>query len=158
MPALNWIRLGPTWVNHRGLPVRSTIMELTISSTKDRELIDITQQVASCVEKSGIKNGLCHVYVRHATAGIVVNENADPNICTDLINALEKAIPTRNNYLHDLIDGNAAAHIKSALIGPSETLPIKNGKLHLGTWQSIMLVELDGPRSSRKISVSCLGH
>lgn len=132
-------------------------MEFNVSSKKDLELIDITDQVQKCVTKSGVQEGICHVFVRHATAALVVNENADPNICIDFINALERAIPLHQNYLHDRIDNNAAAHIKSALIGPSESIPIKNGSLNLGTWQSIMLVELDGPRSRRSVSVVCVG-
>lgn len=131
-------------------------MDFQISTNKDLELVDITDQVQACVGKAGVTEGICHVYVRHATAAIVVNENYDPNICIDFINAFEQAIPKRNNYLHDRVDGNAAAHIKAALIGPSETLPVKNGVLHLGTWQSIMLVELDGPRANRNVSVTCV--
>jgi secondary thiamine-phosphate synthase enzyme len=90
----------------------------------------------------------------HATAAIVISENADPNICVDFIKALDKAVPDHAGWLHDRIDNNAGAHIKSALLGPSETVPVENGDLLLGTWQSIMLVELDGPRSSRKIAVT----
>jgi len=131
-------------------------MDFTIKTKEDIEIIDITDQVQACIDKSKVREGICQVFVRHATAAIIINENADPNICTDFIKALEKAIPKHNNYLHDKIDNNAGAHIKSALIGPSETIPIKNGALHLGTWQSIMLVELDGPRSTRNVSVVCL--
>ncbi|MBI4721898.1 MAG: YjbQ family protein [Candidatus Stahlbacteria bacterium] len=123
-----------------------------IDTVSHKELIDITYQVEDIIHKSNIKAGFCIVYIPHATAGIILNESADPNIKTDFLNAINKAIPEHNNYLHDRIDNNAAAHIKSALCGSSATIPISNGKLELGTWQSIMLCEFDGPRT-RKIIV-----
>ena len=89
----------------------------------------------------------------HATAAIIINENADPDICLDTIDALNQLIK-EGIWRHDKLDGNAASHIKSTILGPSETIPIKNGKLQLGTWQSPMFVELDGPRRNRKIIVS----
>ena len=89
----------------------------------------------------------------HATAAIIINENADPDICLDTIDALNNLIK-EGVWRHDKLDGNAASHIKSTILGPSETIPIKNGELQLGTWQAISLVELDGPRSNRKIIVS----
>jgi secondary thiamine-phosphate synthase enzyme len=93
--------------------------------------------------------------VLHATAAIAINENDDPNIGVDLLRALETAVPTRAGWLHDRVDGNAHAHIKAALLGPSETLAVEGGELVLGTWQGVMLVELDGPRS-RRISVQVI--
>lgn len=128
-------------------------MNITINSSKKQELIDITDKVNELVCKSKVKNGICNVFVSHATAAIIVNENHDPNICTDLLNALNKVFPDNAGYLHDRIDGNAGAHIKASILGPSETIPVENGKLKLGTWQSIMIVELDGPRSNRNIEV-----
>jgi secondary thiamine-phosphate synthase enzyme len=94
------------------------------------------------------------VLVLHATAAIVVNENDDPNIGIDLLRALDDAIPDHANWLHDRVDDNAQAHIKAAILGPSETIPIADGELVLGTWQGIILVELDGPRAVRRIAVS----
>jgi len=129
---------------------------ITISTSKKQELIDITQEVKNIVSKSNVKEGVCFVYVPHATAGITINENADPNIQTDIIKAMNDIIPEHNRYLHDSIDNNAAAHIKSSIIGVSKTIPIKNNKLMLGTWQAIMFVELDGPRQNRRIIVSTL--
>ena len=108
------------------------------------------------IKKSKVKNGICNVFTAHATATIIINENYDPNICLDLIDALNKLIPA-GIWRHDRIDGNADAHIKSAILCPSETIPIKNGELDLGRWQSCMFVELDGPRSNRKIIVTILG-
>lgn len=128
-------------------------MNFTINTPKKQELIDITSQVNELVAKSKVENGICNVFVTHATAAIIINENHDPNICIDLLNALNKVFPDKAGYLHDRIDGNAGAHIKAAILGPSETIPIENGKLKLGTWQSLMLVELDGPRSRRNVEV-----
>ena len=120
-------------------------MELTISTTKRQELVDITHKVEEILAKSGTKEGLCNIYVPHATAAVMINENADPNIGLDILDALDKMVKS-GGWRHDRIDNNAAAHIKSAIIGPSETIPIKNSQLTLGTWQNIFLVELDGPR------------
>ncbi len=132
-------------------------MEFTIKTTRRKETIDITEQVLEAVQASGVRDGLCHVFTRHATAAIVINENADPNIGVDLLNALDRMIPDHAGWLHDRIDNNAHAHIKASLLGPGETIPIKNGRLHLGTWQAIMFVELDGPRGDRKIHVQVMG-
>ncbi|MFC1741193.1 secondary thiamine-phosphate synthase enzyme YjbQ [Nanoarchaeota archaeon] len=129
-------------------------MEFTISTTKRQELIDITHQVVSAVKESGVSEGLCNVYVSHATAAIAINENDDPNICLDIIDALDDAIP-HGKWRHDQVDNNAAAHIKASVIGPSETIPVKDGKLLLGTWQAIMLCCFDGPRE-RHITVTIL--
>ncbi|MCH8004414.1 MAG: YjbQ family protein [Nanoarchaeota archaeon] len=126
---------------------------ITISTSKKQELIDITEEVNSIVKKSKIKEGLCNIFAMHATAAIIINENADPDICLDTIDALNNLIK-EGVWRHDKLDGNAASHIKSTILGPSETIPIKNGELQLGTWQAISLVELDGPRSNRKIIVS----
>jgi len=128
---------------------------LTILSSKKHELIDITDKVNSIVKKSGIKEGLCNAYAMHATAAIVINENYDPNICLDIIDSLTDLIP-RGKWRHDSIDGNADSHIKAAILGPSETIPIKNGELQLGRWQAVMFVELDGSRE-RKIVVQIIG-
>ncbi|MCK4353525.1 secondary thiamine-phosphate synthase enzyme YjbQ [candidate division WOR-3 bacterium] len=127
--------------------------EFTISTTRHQELIDITGEAIKAVRDSGIKDGFCFVYIPHATAGVILNESADPNIKTDFLNALNRAILEHANYLHDRIDNNASAHIKSAIIGSSATIPIKNGNLQLGTWQAIMFCEFDGPRSSRHIII-----
>ena len=130
--------------------------EFYLSTKKKQELIDITSRVNSIVRKSKISTGICNVFAAHATAAIIINENYDPNICLDLLDSLNKLIPS-GIWRHDKIDGNADAHIKSAILGPSETIPIKNNKLELGRWQSIMFAELDGPRNDRKIIVTILG-
>ena len=130
--------------------------EFTISTSKKQELIDITDKVNSIIKNSKIKNGICNVFAAHATAAIIINENYDPNICLDLLEALNKLVPS-GIWRHDRIDGNADAHIKSAILGPSETIPIKDGKLDLGRWQAVQFCELDGPRHDRKIIVTVLG-
>ncbi len=127
-----------------------------IETQQPKQTVDITDRVAEIVRRSGVQRGLCHVMVLHATAAIVVNENDDPNIGVDLISALDGAIPDHAGWLHDRIDNNAHAHIKAAILGPSEILPVEEGALVMGTWQGLMLVELDGPRSTRRVSVQLL--
>ena len=128
---------------------------ITLSTSKKQELIDITSHVNEIIKKLKVEEGICTVFAQHATAAIVINENYDPNICLDLIDALDKLIPA-GKWRHDRVDGNADAHIKAAILGPSETIPIQDGKLCLGRWQSVMFVELDGPRSGRKIVVKVI--
>lgn len=130
--------------------------EFTISTDNEEEIIDITDKISDIVKKSGYKDGIIHIFVPHATAGIILNESADPNIKIDFLKAIEKMIPKRQGYLHDRIDMNAAAHIKSALTRSSITIPLKDGRMILGTWQSIMFCEFDGPRSSRRIIVQII--
>jgi secondary thiamine-phosphate synthase enzyme len=112
------------------------------------QMLDITAQVADIVHVAKLDEGICSVYVTHATAAVVINENDDPNVCLDVLDALDKLIPA-GRWRHDRVDGNAAAHIKAAVLGPGETIPVRGGRLLLGTWQAIMLVELDGPRDRR---------
>jgi len=124
--------------------------ELRIRTRQKREMIDLTPRLAEIVDRSGVEEGLCNVYVAHATAAIVVNENDDPNVCVDTLDALDKLIPA-GVWRHDRVDGNAASHIQAAILGPGETIPVQQGRLLLGTWQAVMLVELDGPRERRVI-------
>ena len=130
--------------------------EVILSTSKGQELIDVTDKINAVIKKSKVKNGICNVFAAHATAAIIINENYDPNICLDLIDALNKLIP-KGIWRHDRIDGNADSHIKSAILGSSETIPIKNGKLRLGQWQACMFAELDGPRNNRKIIITIIG-
>ncbi len=127
----------------------------TINTSQRMEIIDINRKVEEIVTNSGVKEGLCSIFVQHATAAIVINENYDPNICLDINDMLAKLIP-QGKWRHDQVDGNADSHIKAAIIGPSETIPVKNSKLQLGRWQSIMLCEFDGPRSERTITVTII--
>jgi secondary thiamine-phosphate synthase enzyme len=109
------------------------------------EVVDITREVADAVRATRVQDGLCTVFVRHATAAIVINENADPGVRMDVVNALAKLLPD-GVWEHDKVDDNGAAHLKAALLGPSESVPVAGGRLLLGTWQGIALVECDGPR------------
>lgn len=124
--------------------------EITISTSKREELVDITDQVKKIVAESKVKEGLCNVYVPHATAAITINENYDPNVMTDIVNCLGKLVP-QGKWIHDRVDGNGDSHIKSAIVGPSETIPVKDGELLLGQWQDIMLCDFDGPRERKVI-------
>ncbi len=119
--------------------------ELSIRTQRQYEVVDLTAEVARVVTEAGLAEGLCSVYVPHATAAVVINENDDPNLCDDLLDALARLVP-EGQWRHDRIDGNGAAHIKAALLGPGETIPVRAGRLQLGRWQAVMLVELDGPR------------
>ena len=122
--------------------------ELRIRTTAKREMVDLTARVAEVVARSGVAEGLCSVYVPHATAAVVVNENDDPNVCIDVLDALDRLVPA-GIWRHDRVDGNAASHIQAVMLGPGETIPVQDGRLLLGTWQAVMLVELDGPRERR---------
>jgi len=127
-------------------------MELKVRTSRKYEVVDLTQQIAEAVRVAHLDEGLCNVYVPHATAAIIINENDDQQIGLDLLDALDKLIP-EGIWRHDQIDSNGAAHLKAAIMGPSETIPVQNGRLALGTWQAVMLVELDGPRD-RKVIVT----
>lgn len=120
-----------------------------IETGQPEQSIDITERVKTIVKAAEVRHGLCQVIVLHSTAAIVVNEVADPNIGRDVIAALGRVVPTRNDWLHDRIDDNAHSHVKASLLGPSETLPLRDGELLLGTWQGIWLFEFDGPRTRR---------
>lgn len=120
-------------------------MEIKVHTDKKYDVLDVTLQVADIVQQADIQEGLCSVYVPHATAAMIVNENDDPQIGQDLLNALDKLIP-EGVWLHDTVDENGASHLKATILGPSETIPIQRGRLALGTWQAIMLVDFDGPR------------
>jgi len=120
------------------------VTRLSIRTQSRTEFIEITSQIQKVISESGIKNGICTVWVPHTTAAITVNENADPTVQQDILMELNKIIPFQNNYSH--YEGNSAAHIKSSLVGCSHTLLIEEGRLLLGTWQGIFFCEFDGPR------------
>ncbi len=127
-------------------------MRKTITfSTPQREiLVDITAMVQAAVDESGVDNGLVSVYAQGATGAIMIQENWDDSVQTDVINLLRKMIP-QGVWLHDRQDGNGDAHLKSGLVGPSETIPLIDGKLGLSTWQNIFFCEFDGPRRERRV-------
>ena len=120
-------------------------MQVNVKTDARTQMLDITSQVQDTVKKSDIKNGLVHVFSMHTTAAITINENADPAVETDILNTINKIIPWDDNFKH--MEGNSAAHIKVSLFGPSETIPLENGALVLGTWQGIYFCEFDGPRN-----------
>jgi secondary thiamine-phosphate synthase enzyme len=123
---------------------------ITVSTRSREELVDITKQVQQVVDRSGMRDGLVSVYVQGATAGIMIQENWDESVQTDVVNLLAKLIP-RGVWLHDRQDGNGDSHLKAGLVGPSETVPVIDGKLGLSTWQNLFLCEFDGPRSERHV-------
>ena len=127
----------------------------SVSTRSARQSIDITDEVREIVGRSGVTGGLCQVMALHSTAAVVLNETDDPNLATDIVTALERAVPASAGWLHDRIDDNAHAHIKAALLGPSELVPVRGGDLLLGTWQRLILMDFDGPRK-RRISVQLL--
>ena len=133
-------------------------MQETLSLvTHQREvLVDITDQVAAVVRRSGIQQGLVNVYAQGATAAIMIQENWDDSVQTDVVNLLRQVIP-RGVWLHDRQDGNGDAHLKAGLVGPSEAVPIVAGALGLSRWQNIFFCEFDGPRSDRRVLCTVLG-
>ena len=125
-------------------------------TTNTREqLVDITARVSEIVRRSGISDGLVNVYAQGATAAIMIQENWDDSVQTDVIDLLRKLVP-KGVWLHDRQDGNGDAHLKSGLVGPSETIPLVEGRLGLSTWQNIFFCEFDGPRGDRRVVVSVL--
>ena len=130
------------------------IKQISVPTNTRSEFVDITDRVQEAVHESGIADGLCHVYVPHTTAGLTINENADPDVRKDILTELEKRIPWQDNYSHS--EGNAAAHIKASLMGFCQTIFVENGRLVLGTWQGIFFCEFDGPRQ-RKVLVRVEG-
>ncbi len=122
-------------------------MQHTIQTQKKDQMINITDIVRYKVKESGVKNGIAVIFVPHTTAGVTINENADPDVIHDFLLGLDKISPDRNEYLH--FEGNSPAHIKASLMGTSCTIMVENGDLLLGTWQGIYFCEFDGPRSRR---------
>ena len=128
---------------------------LDLLTSKKHEMIDVTKRVRSVVAASGVQSGLCSIFCSHTTAAVTLNENTDPDVQTDILNALERAVPANEKYYkHE--EGNAHAHVKAAVLGFSETIPVQGNKLGLGTWQAIYFCEFDGPRN-RKLTVTVLG-
>lgn len=131
------------------------MIEFRVSTSSRDELVDVTDKVHQAVRESGTSDGICVVYVPHTTAAVTINEGADPAVKGDIIMELDKAIPHSGGYSH--AEGNSAAHIKTSLVGSSETIFISGGSLVLGTWQSIYLCEFDGPRK-RKVQVKIIAE
>jgi len=128
---------------------------ITVRTHQPTEAIDITERVATVVGQSAIADGVCHVFALHTTAGVFINENADPAVPDDLLATLDHLVPATGAYRH--AEGNARAHIKATLVGTVQTLPVVNGRLGLGQWQGIFLAEFDGPRA-REVRITVLGR
>jgi secondary thiamine-phosphate synthase enzyme len=122
--------------------------ELTVRTVRRDHFVDITAEVQQAVTDLGLKDGLCTVFVPHTTAGVTINENADPDVVADIIHALDKAVPwTSSHYRHN--EGNTAAHVKASMMGSSVSVPVRGGRLQFGTWQAIYFCEFDGPRTRK---------
>jgi len=128
---------------------------ITVSTQERETLVDITDHVKRVVHASGVNNGIVSVYVQGATAAIMIQENWDESVQTDVVNFLRQIIP-KGVWLHDQQDGNGDSHLKAGLVGPSETIPVIDGKLGLSTWQNIFLCEFDGPRTERHVICTVL--
>ncbi len=127
---------------------------VTLESQSREELIDVTDKLKSLV-KQHPEAKLAALFARGATSAVMIQENWDPNICKDIIECLRGVAP-QGKWLHDQVDGNADAHIKSGIVGPSETIPLENGELVLGQWQHIFFCDFDGPRSNRQLIITLL--
>lgn len=129
--------------------------KISLKTHSATQLLDITREIEKAAKELNIEGGMLYVYVPHTTAGITINEHADPDVAKDIINVLNKLIPIHGNYAH--IEGNAHAHVKATLVGSSVNVPVKDQRLQLGTWQGIFFCEFDGPRS-REVWISAVGQ
>jgi len=125
------------------------MFEETVRTNQREEMIPITSLVQNALKRSKMISGICVVYIPHTTAGVTINENADPDVCSDILMGLGKIVPLNWHYSH--VEGNADAHLKASIVGSSVILPVEDGKLLLGTWQGIFFCEFDGPRTRHVI-------
>jgi secondary thiamine-phosphate synthase enzyme len=125
-----------------------------VQTTRRAQMVNITERVAEAVERSGVDQGTCHVFIPHTTAGVTINEGADPDVAADVESHLAELVPKEAAFEHE--EGNSDAHIKTVLVGPSCLAPVRGGKLALGTWQAVFLCEWDGPRT-RRVEVAVSG-
>ena len=123
------------------------VHELKVKTSRRTQLVNVTNHVQAAVEKSGVTNGICYVYIPHTTAAVMINECADPDVATDLEGAFDRLIPFEGPYRHE--EGNSDSHMKSVLVGASASIFVEGGKLLLGRWQGIFFCEFDGPRERR---------
>ncbi|MFH1862534.1 MAG: secondary thiamine-phosphate synthase enzyme YjbQ [bacterium] len=123
------------------------LFEFEVRTTARSELQEIDHLVIEAIQRSGLKQGAIHIFIPHTTAGVLINENADPAVKQDILTSLERKIPFSEGYLHS--EGNSAAHIKASLLGSSVIIPVSDGQMRLGTWQSVFFAEFDGPRRRR---------
>ena len=131
-----------------------TWISFDVQTTRRAQMVNITERVAEAVERSGVEQGTCHVFIPHTTAGVTINEGADPDVAADVESHLAELVPKEAAFEHE--EGNSDAHIKTVLVGPSCLAPVRGGKLALGTWQAVFLCEWDGPRT-RRVEVAVSG-
>lgn len=131
--------------------------DIYVSTSKQFELVDITDKVEEAVKKSGVTNGMCLIFVAHSTAALVANEH-ERGLMEDILTKIKEFVEPSRGWKHNLIDDNAHAHLGSAFLGADRVFPIRNGRLVRGTWQNIFLVELDGPRSERHVTIEIIGE
>ncbi len=130
---------------------------ITFSTSRVRELVDITGLVRRELRQAGVQDGLCALYAQGATGALMIQENDDPAIAEDVLDCLDGLVPA-GRWRHDRVDDNGAAHIQAGLVGPSETVPIRGGALGLSTWQNIFFCDFDGPRRQRRVMVTIIGR
>lgn len=130
--------------------------EIHVSTQLARQLVDITEQLRRVVHESGVNDGICALYAQGATAALMVQENDDPAIADDVLQCLDEMAPP-GRWRHDRIDNNGSAHIQAGIVGPSETLPVRAGRVALSTWQNVFLCDFDGPRRRRTVVVTVMG-
>jgi secondary thiamine-phosphate synthase enzyme len=131
--------------------------EIVVATHHARELCDITDEARAEVRRSGVRRGICSLYAQGATAALMIQENDDPNIRLDVLDCLA-AIAPQGKWRHDRVDDNGAAHIQAGIVGPSETIPIRDGELALSRWQNVFLCDFDGPRAQRVVTVTIVGE
>jgi secondary thiamine-phosphate synthase enzyme len=129
------------------------IHTVSVATSRRTEMVDITDRIQELVRRSGVEEGVCHIFEAHTTAGLTINENADPSVQADMLMVLNKIISDREAYRH--LEGNSPAHVKASLMGAQLTVLVSNGRLLLGTWQGIYLCEFDGPRT-RKVHIKIM--
>jgi len=131
--------------------------ELTFPTHRARELIDITELARGAVREAAVVSGTCALYAHGATAALMIQENDDPNIALDVLDCLDGLVPA-GRWRHDRVDDNGAAHIQAGIVGPSEVIPIRDGRLALSTWQNVFFCDFDGPRRTRRVLVTITGE
>lgn len=137
------------------MPLYQDVIE--VHTTRPRQLVDITAAARDHVRRAAVRTGLCALYAQGATAALMVQENDDPNIADDVLDCLDRLVPA-GVWRHDRVDDNGAAHIQAGIVGPSETIPIRDGQLALSTWQNVFLCDFDGPRERRRVLVTIVGE
>lgn len=130
---------------------------IQVATRRPRELVDISEELREEVRKSGIDSGICALYAHGATAALMIQENDDPQVPEDVIDCLDRLVPA-GGWRHDRVDDNGAAHIQAGIVGPSETIPIRDGELALSRWQNVFLCDFDGPRRARLVLVTMIGQ